>query len=91
MALSEIKIIEYTTTILEEKGKGEETRIWCSKRINPAKEFFNHWQVPGGHIEELDISARKAAQREILEETGIFIKIKDLRHLGTYNYFRNET
>jgi thymidylate kinase/8-oxo-dGTP pyrophosphatase MutT (NUDIX family) len=91
MALSETKIIEYTTTILEEKGKGEETRIWCSKRINPAKEFFNHWQVPGGHIEKADINIRKAAQREVLEETGILIEIKDLKYAGTYNYFRNGT
>ncbi|RHZ88644.1 hypothetical protein Glove_21g240 [Diversispora epigaea] len=59
--LNKIKIIEYTTTVLYDK---KTKKIWVSKRTNPDKEFYEHWQSPGGHVEESDISTKWAARRE---------------------------
>jgi thymidylate kinase/ADP-ribose pyrophosphatase YjhB (NUDIX family) len=81
--INELKIIEYTTTILYEPNSW---KIWVSKRKNYTKEFYGHWQTPGGHIEETDLTKRHAAQREILEETGIKIEISDLKYWSTEHY-----
>ncbi|CAG8820485.1 6648_t:CDS:2, partial [Dentiscutata erythropus] len=44
------------------------------------KRIYEHWQTPGGHIEETDLTRQHAAQREILKETGIKIEISDLKY-----------
>jgi len=33
--------------------------------------IHHHWQNPGGHIESTDTHPAEAAQREVLEETGV--------------------
>jgi ADP-ribose pyrophosphatase YjhB (NUDIX family) len=81
--INEMKIIEYTTTVLYEPNSW---KIWVSQRLNYNKEYYEQWQTPGGKIEETDITKRHAAQREILEETGIKIKLNELKYWRTENY-----
>jgi thymidylate kinase/8-oxo-dGTP pyrophosphatase MutT (NUDIX family) len=83
--INDMKIIEYTTTVLYEPNSW---KIWVSQRINNTKEYYGRWQSPGGHIEETDMSIRHAAQREILEETGIRIEMNDLKYWRTEHYHR---
>ncbi|RHZ69292.1 hypothetical protein Glove_285g3 [Diversispora epigaea] len=83
--LNKIKIIEYTTTVLYDK---KTKKIWVSKRTNPDKEFYEHWQSPGGHVEESDISAKWAARREVFEETGIYLKLEELNYWKTQHYYK---
>jgi thymidylate kinase/8-oxo-dGTP pyrophosphatase MutT (NUDIX family) len=83
--INEMKIIQYTTTVLY---KTNSWKIWVSQRINVDKEYYEQWQSPGGHVEEIDISIRHAAQREILEETGIKIEMNDLEYWRTEHYHR---
>jgi len=78
-------IKEYVSIILFEKYP---RNIWVNKRINSEKEFYNHWQCPGGHVEVTDISTQHAAQRELLEETGIKARLKDLKYERTNHYYR---
>lgn len=85
--INNLKIIEYTTTTLWDRNSW---KIWVSKRINPVKEFYNYWQSPGGHVEESDISIRHAAQREVLEETGIHLPIESIHYWRTEHYFREK-
>ncbi|RHZ82225.1 hypothetical protein Glove_110g92 [Diversispora epigaea] len=82
--LNKIKIIEYTTTVLYDK---KTKKIWVSKRTNPDKEFYKHWQSPGGHVEESDISTKWAARREVFEETGIYLKLEELNYWRTQHYY----
>lgn len=77
-------IKEYVSIILYKKP----LEVWINKRINPHKEFYQHWQCPGGHVETTDISARHAAQREMMEETGLQIKLQDLDYIRTNHYSR---
>ncbi|RHZ89132.1 hypothetical protein Glove_18g135 [Diversispora epigaea] len=85
--LNKIKIIEYTTTVLYDK---KTKKIWVSKRTNPNKEFYEHWQSPGGHIEESDISAKWAARREVFEETGIYLRLEELNYWRTQHYYKED-
>ena len=68
--IENFKIIEYVSIILYKK---QTNQIWFSKRTNPAKEFYQHWQCPGGHIKEKDLTARHAARRELFEEIGTYL------------------
>ena len=86
--INELKIIEYTTVILHAPSDMLTEKIWISKRINKNKEFYGHYQTPGGHVEKSDVSAKHAAQREVLEETGIHLKLKDLTYWRTEHYFK---
>jgi thymidylate kinase/8-oxo-dGTP pyrophosphatase MutT (NUDIX family) len=83
--LNNIKIIEYVSIILYRSNL---RKIWVSKRKNIIKEFYEHWQCPGGHVEVTDISAKHAAQREVREETGIKVDLKDLKYRRTNHYWR---
>lgn len=85
--MNDYKIVEYTTTILIDPETG---RIWVNKRNNPTKEFYGSWQSPGGHKEETDISIRFAAQREVFEETGIYIHTGNLHYWRTEHYYREK-
>ncbi|RHZ87345.1 hypothetical protein Glove_37g168 [Diversispora epigaea] len=85
--LNNIKIKEYVSIILR---KPNTPKIWVNKRINPNKEFYKHWQCPGGHVEETDISTKHAAQREVLEETGIQPELEELEYMRTNHYFREK-
>ncbi|RHZ86964.1 hypothetical protein Glove_41g18 [Diversispora epigaea] len=85
--LNKIKIIEYTTTVLYDK---KTKKIWVSKRTNPDKEFYEHWQSPGRHVEESDISTKWAARREVFEETGIYLKLEELNYWRTQHYYKED-
>ena len=85
--LNNIRIKEYVSIILRRPNS---PKIWVNKRINPNKEFYKHWQCPGGHVEENDISAKHAAQREVLEETGIQSALEELEYIRTNHYFREK-
>ncbi|RHZ52810.1 hypothetical protein Glove_457g8 [Diversispora epigaea] len=85
--LNKIKIIEYTTTVLYDR---KTKKIWVSKRTNPDKEFYEHWQSPGGHVEESDISTKWAARREVFEETGIYLKLEELNYWRTQHYYKED-
>jgi 8-oxo-dGTP pyrophosphatase MutT (NUDIX family) len=78
--INELKIIEYTTTVLHGPSNMTTEKVWISKRINPEKEFYKYYQTPGGHVEKTDVSAKHAAQREVLEETGIHLDLKELKY-----------
>jgi 8-oxo-dGTP pyrophosphatase MutT (NUDIX family) len=41
---------------------------------------LGRWLLPGGHVEEADISIQAAAAREVLEETGL--EVRDGRIIG---------
>jgi len=43
----------------------------------------NRWSLPGGGVDR-DESAKSAAVRELIEETGIIVDIKQLTLLGTH-------
>ncbi|RHZ48206.1 hypothetical protein Glove_555g8 [Diversispora epigaea] len=60
------------------------------KEQNSDKEFYEHWQSPGGHIEESDISAKWAARREVFEETGIYLKLEELNYWRTQHYYKED-
>lgn len=80
--LNNLIIKEYVSVILYQTPK----EIWVSKRINPLKEFYQHWQCPGGHVEPLDPSSLFAAQREVLEETGIKMQLKEIDYRRSNHY-----
>jgi len=40
------------------------------------------WTMPGGHIDDDDLSIEAGAVRELKEEAGLICKISDLRYLG---------
>ena len=84
-AINELKIIEYTSTLLYKKNT---KKIWVSMRIHPEKEFLGCWQCPGGNMEPTDMSARYAATREIFEETGIRAKTEELEYRMTKYYYQ---
>ena len=60
------------------------------KRNDPGKQFDGYWELPGGKAEGLDAyvidpyapEARKAMQRELLEETGFNIPDEKLLPFG---------
>ena len=54
--------------------------IYLSKRIQPNKEMYKMWQVPGGKVEKEETS-KQATLRETLEETGIMLNGEDLKYL----------
>mgnify|MGYP001211546807 CR=1 FL=1 len=41
------------------------------------------WTMPGGHIDDKDISIEAGAARELNEEAGLSCNISDLKYLGT--------
>ncbi|MBF0594150.1 MAG: A/G-specific adenine glycosylase [Candidatus Omnitrophica bacterium] len=82
--LRSIKEIDAVIGIIEHKG-----RIFIQQR--PLKGLLSAmWEFPGGKIEKNDASCRNALKREILEETGLTIKVG--KSLGTvthsYTQFR---
>ncbi|CAG8720955.1 6024_t:CDS:2 [Dentiscutata erythropus] len=83
--LHNIVIKEYVSIILFERSP---RNIWISKRINSKKEFYNHLQCPGGHVEVSYISAKQVAQRELLKKTGIKVRLQDLEYERTNHYYR---
>ncbi|RHZ86637.1 hypothetical protein Glove_48g169 [Diversispora epigaea] len=82
--LNNIKIKEYVSIILRRPNI---PKIWVNKRINPNKEFYKHWQCPGGHVEDTNISTKHAALRKVLEETGIQPELEELEYMRTNHYF----
>ena len=40
------------------------------------------WTIPGGHIDEEDVSIEEGAIRELFEETNLKCSVSDLKYLG---------
>ena len=57
--------------------------LLIKRKIDP---FKNCWALPGGHIEQSDISIDAAALRELAEETGICnVKLRQFQTFGSPN------
>jgi len=58
------------------------------KRNGEVKEIerdpIQHWALPGGHVEFEKDDIDEAAARELLEETGINVKVDSLIQIGAY-------
>ncbi len=68
--------------------KGE---ILLTKRNNPANpEVHNKWQLPGGSVDNAE-HPQDAAIREVLEETGLTIKILSSRPFIFSHTFSDRT
>ena len=83
MNYNNLIIKEYVSIILYDN---KTNKVWVSKRINPQKEFYQHWQCPGGHVELSDLSMAHAAQRELTEETGIKVFLNKLNYRKSNHY-----
>lgn len=46
---------------------------------------FNYWDLPGGRIEGNE-NPEQALEREVMEETGLSVKVEEL--IGYYYFFR---
>ncbi|KAI9771998.1 MAG: hypothetical protein M1840_001286 [Geoglossum simile] len=43
------------------------------KRAESEDTFPNNWEIPGGHVDESDLSVRHTVERETLEETSLVV------------------
>lgn len=57
-------------------------KVLLEHRTTPDKAYFGYEIIPGGKVEQTDISAVKAAEREAFEECGIVVK--KMAHLDTF-------
>lgn len=61
-----------------------EGRILCAQR-GPVGSLAGMWEFPGGKIERGE-SAQQALEREILEELGCTIAVRELINTASYGY-----
>ena len=47
--------------------------------------FKGMWAIPGGHVELGKETCKQAAVREFREETGLIVKVKDLKLFNEYS------
>jgi len=83
-----VKICLVSCCILQKKNK-----ILASKR-KPQKIYSDCWEFPGGKLEKNE-SFQQAIIRELQEELGIRVEIKDLKDLTvidniSHSYHRNQ-
>lgn len=64
--------------ILEKEGK----TLFVKRKYEPFKEF---WALPGGIIEYGKETLEEATVRETKEETGLIVKVKDLKLIGVFS------
>jgi 8-oxo-dGTP pyrophosphatase MutT (NUDIX family) len=67
-----------SVSILVTDGMG---KVVVSLRTAACKSFVDFWQFPGGTVEPNE-NVQVAAQRELKEETGLFVPLDRLRILG---------
>lgn len=72
------RAVELTVDVLALVGKDRQ-KVVMIKRAKPPYE--DRWVLPGGHVEERDVSLTSAAARELWEETGI---VTDPSHLTQF-------
>lgn len=46
--------------------------------------FEGHWSLPGGHV-DVGETSRRAAARELEEETGVHVEADELRQIGVWD------
>lgn len=58
------------------------------KLVEKLPESEGFWMPPGGRLEEPDKTLKHCAQREILEETGLFVPLRSMAKVATLNVVR---
>ena len=58
-------------------------KILLIKRENPP--YQGSWALPGGFLDVDEECVQETAQRELEEETGLIVKLEDLKLLGEYS------
>lgn len=51
--------------------------VWCDNKILLIQSHNNFWGIPKGQMESFDETPKICAQRELKEETGLDITLKD--------------
>lgn len=82
----------FTSDIVVVTGKGDDTEVLLiSRKYEP---FKDAWALPGGFVNsktpagevfEFAETHLQAAQRELLEETGVEVRLEDFRLIGVYD------
>lgn len=62
--------------------KGDEYLVTRRSQSNDWK--AGEWDTPGGSVEFGEVDPKEALAREILEETGLVVRIGDIIHLYTF-------
>lgn len=78
----EDKIQHFSIVVIYDSDKF----VFLSRRNNEDKDFYDHYQFPGGRLISGE-TPRECATRELFEETGIAIKDKDLIFIEQDVYF----
>jgi len=82
----------YTSDIVVISGQREQRKLLLIRRKYPP--FQDCWALPGGFVNSLTPAGKvfvfaeshvQAAQRELLEETGVAVAETDLQVIGTYD------
>jgi 8-oxo-dGTP pyrophosphatase MutT (NUDIX family) len=51
--------------------------IWCKGKVLLTQSHNNYWGIPKGQVEPSDKNIKSCAERELKEETGLNITLKD--------------
>lgn len=72
-----------TDMIVERIGENSRPEILLIKRAKDP--YSGMWALPGGHIELKEETVEEAGIRELKEETGLVVKLDDLKLIGVYS------
>jgi 8-oxo-dGTP diphosphatase len=76
-----------TVDVVAVAGEGAASQVLLVQRANPP--FAGRWALPGGFVDEEE-PTRRAAARELREETGLAIDPAELELLGVYDAPRRD-
>lgn len=51
--------------------------VLCGDKILLTQSYNKFWGIPKGHVEPFDVSVKECAERELREETGLEVVLKD--------------